>query len=151
MELNAVNPVTKTERASALSKSTQAGFNPLLGGLGVIAGKYKFITPNSENIFATKGVQSGNGNRYCLTLVAGSLIGAEDHNRTVSQTFGLRPVDKQMVVTVEQWMKIDANQTYDVIVNEKGRISKLDLVSEDSLVQSSEVTESKKKKVFSEL
>ena len=132
MELNTVITVTKADRNAAVQAMEASGFGALRSGLGVAPGKYKFVTPNSEAIFGTKPVESAKG-KFGLTLVAGTLTGAEASNSSVSLTYGLGATDKQMVITLDQWLAIEPNQTYDIVVNAQSRISSIALVSANVL------------------
>lgn len=130
----AIIAATKATMSTVLNSAEKAGFGGLRSGLGVMPGKYTFTTPNSENIFAIKALETKEQKKFALTLVAGTLAGAEDHNKDVKINYGLTEADKQMVLTVEQWTQIDPNQVYDVVVNDKSRIASI-------AVQSAEVLE----------
>lgn len=132
MELNAVVTVSKSERNAAVAAMETAGFGALRSGLGVAPGKYTFTTPNSEAIFGTKAVESAKG-KFGLTLVAGTLKGAEAHNSSVNVTYGLGATDKQMVITLDQWLAIEPNQSYEITVNAQSRIGSIALVSNQVL------------------
>lgn len=132
MEVNKVNKVSKANRSTAIAALETAGFAALRSGLGVMPGKYQFKTPDSEDIYGTKAVKSAKGS-FGLTLVAGTLTGNEDKNKSVSNTYGLADTDKQFIVTLDQFNTIEPNQTYDIIVGENGRISSLTLVSTEVL------------------
>ena len=134
MENNKVIPTNKAGRAAVVTAMETAGFAALRSGLGVIPGKYTFSTPDNENIYGVKPVQSAKG-KFGLTLVAGTLKGAEDKNKAVNNTYGLGDTDKQFVVTLDQFQAIEPNQVYDVVVGENGRISSLVLASTEVLAE----------------
>lgn len=135
MENNAIISVSKADRAAKIKEMETAGFSALRSGLGVPAGKYKFTTPNNEAIYALKPITAGSGQKYGLTLIAGTLIGQEEHNKSVNNVYGLTATDKQFVVTVDQFNAIDPNQSYDVVINEKSRIQTLVLSSVEVLAE----------------
>lgn len=132
MESNSIQVTNKTGRNAAVVAMEQSGFAALRSGLGVMPGKYSFSTPNSEEIYATKPIESAKG-KFGLTLVSGTLKGADDHNKETNLSFGLTPADKQLVVTYDQWLQIEPNQAYDVVVNDKGRIASITLASAEVL------------------
>lgn len=135
MENNTIISVSKADRAAKIKEMETAGFGALRSGLGVPAGKYKFTTPNNEAIYALKPITAGSGQKYGLTLVAGTLIGQEDVNKSVNNVYGLTATDKQFVVTVDQFNAIEPNQTYDIVINEKSRIQSLALASVEVLAE----------------
>lgn len=127
----------KSEISAKVAEMEKAGFPALRSGLGVPAGKYQFSTPNSESIYATKPIESAKG-KFGLTLVAGTLKGFDESNKSVQDvniTFGLTAADKQFVVTLDQLQAIDPNQTYDVVINDKGRIASIVLASKEVLTE----------------
>jgi hypothetical protein len=139
------------KKNEAIAKLTaleaQGDVRTLRSGLGLAPGAYKFKTPASEDIFHVKEVVSGKGEKWAITLVAGTV----SNSAGFSKTFGLGDKDPQMGVTVDQWQGIDPNQEYNLIINEKGRVQSLLLASNDEIVSSSEVitgsTKSKNKVV----
>lgn len=132
MEANSILVVAKSGRNAAVKAMEDSGFAALRSGLGVAPGKYKFVTPASENIYAVKPIESAKG-KFGLTLVAGTLTGAEDHNKEVNNVYGLTASDKQFVVTKDQWDAIEPNQTYEIVVNDKSRIQSIALASVEVL------------------
>lgn len=126
----------KSEQASELAKvESNPNVKTLRSGLGLAPGNYTFKTPNAEDIFAIKEVRSGKGEDWAITLVAGTV----SNDKGFSKTYGLGERDNQLGVTVDQWLGIDPNQEYDMIINEKGRVQSLLLASRDEIVSSSEV------------
>lgn len=113
---------------AALTSAEAAGARTLRSGLGLAPGAYKFKTPNSEDIFHVKEVVSGKGEKWAITLVAGTVS-----NEHMSKTFGLGDKDPQMGLTVDQWQGIDPNQEYDLIINDKGRVQSIVLASAEVL------------------
>jgi len=132
MENNQIVIATKADRTKLVAEMEKAGFAALRSGLGVSPGKYVFTTPNSESIYATKPIESAKG-KFGLTLVAGVLKGSEAHNSDVNNTYGLTAADKQFVVTLDQFLAIEPNQSYEVVINDKSRIASMTLVSEETL------------------
>jgi len=133
MNANEITVASRSNRNAAVAAMETAGFGALRSGLGVAPGKYIFKTPNSEDIYATKPVQSAKG-KFGLTLVSGTLTGSEAHNKDVNNAYGLTSSDKQFIVTMDQWLAIEPNQAYEVVVNDKSRIASITLVSEEALV-----------------
>lgn len=125
MVLNEITIIGNAKKANGLKALDKAGFAPLRSGLGVPAGKYIFTSAKGDKVFAIKPVQSAAGKQYGLTLVAGTLKGIDENNKHVSEVFGLTSVDKQMVVTADQWNNIEPNKAYEVTVSEKSRIESI--------------------------
>jgi hypothetical protein len=137
----------KAEQAKELAAVEAKGFSALRAGLGLASGNYTLTTPNSEDIFGIKEVTSAkDGKGYALTMVAGTVTGADDANTHVSTVFGLGDKDRQLVVTVDQWQAIDPNQSYTMVVNDKGRIASISLVSEEEIVSTSDVVTTKNRR-----
>lgn len=130
---NQIQVISKAGRNAAVAAMETAGFAALRSGLGVSPGKYQFTTPNNENIYATKPIESAKG-KFGLTLVSGTLKGAEEHNKDVNNVYGLTSSDKQFVVTLDQFLAIEPNQSYEVVINDKSRIASMTLVSAETLV-----------------
>lgn len=127
------------KKNEAIAKLTaleaQGDVRTLRSGLGLAPGEYTFKTPASEDIFHVKEVVSGKGEKWAITLVAGTV----SNKAGFTKTFGLGDKDAQMGVSVDQWQGIDPNQEYDLLINEKGRVQSLLLASSDEIVSSSEV------------
>ena len=117
---------TKATLAASLQTANSNGYAPIVDGLGVMAGKYKFTTSPSEEIFAIKLVEAkSTGLKYALTMVAGNLVGAEESNASVNVPFGTGATDKQFVVSATACLQLKPNQAYDVIVDERARVKSI--------------------------
>lgn len=147
---NEIKVLNKADRLNGVKALESAGFPALRSGLGVANGKYSFITPNNEQIYATKAISTAKGN-FGLTLVAGTLKGIEADNRDINITYGLSTTDKQFVVTYDHFMVIEPNQSYSVEVF-NGRVKSLFMVEADNIIDTSAViTKSKKLKATLEV
>ena len=147
---NEIKVLNKADRMSGVKALESAGFPALRSGLGVPNGKYFFITPNSEQIYATKAISTAKGN-FGLTLVAGTLTGTDSENKDVNITYGLSITDKQFVVTYDHFMVIEPNQSYNVEVL-NGRVKSLFMAEVDNIINTSTViTKSKKQKATLEI
>ena len=129
-----VDALGRKAMISGISKSL--GANPITSGVGVQPGKYKFITPPTALIFGCKPVDSTKG-KFNLTFVAGTLCGIETDNKSIEKTFDL---EKQLfVIPLNDWEKILPNQRYEVLINDRGRVATLAILSNTDIVNSSEV------------
>jgi len=139
--------INSVDRRDALAESKNRGFNAIMSGLGLPAGKYHLMTASGDAIFAIKEVQSNStGQKFALTLVAGVVRGAEESNSLEEKVFGVGPTDAQLTVTADQWLLISPNTKYDIeIVN--GRVKTLKAYEANNIVDSSEVVTKKKKSV----
>lgn len=119
---------TKAQKAEMVAALDRDGFAPLRSGLGVPPGKYQFTSGNAEVIFAIKPIETAKG-KFGLTLIAGTLKGAEPTTQHINNVYGLESTDKQMVVTLDQFMGVEQNQTYNVTVGANFRIADFVLAS----------------------
>lgn len=139
--------INSVDRRDALAESKNRGFNAIMSGLGLPAGKYHLMTASGDAIFAIKEVQSNStGNKFAITLVAGVVRGAEETNSSEEKVFGIGPMDAQLAVTADHWLHIKPNNKYEIeIVN--GRVKTLKEHTMDNIVEASEVVTKKKKSV----
>lgn len=130
--------ISASEKESKLVELAKANYNPISNGLGLPAGKYTFVTENSEDIFAVRPITAkpkGNeteGRKYALTMVAGVMTGDDEKTAGLRKVFGLKDTDAQLVVTADQWAIIQPNASYTVVIGENGRVASVTAKSSNS-------------------
>jgi hypothetical protein len=117
--MSEIKIVTALQRKAGLTSMDKAQFKTIRSGQ--IPGKYVFVT-GSGSIYGLKPITANNGKKWGLTIVAGVLTGSEPATSHVNESFGLGDMDAQLVFTADQFLSINENQTYDLVINEKGRV-----------------------------
>lgn len=139
--------VSFSEKNDALNAMVKNGYSPLQSGLGVPAGTYKFMTDAKQDIYGIRPVTAkASGIKFGLTLIAGTLEGADAKTQGILKQFGLSSSEAQMVVTADQWNTIKPDSAYTMVINEKGRVDSVTSLSEILVSEDQVITKPKKQK-----
>ena len=117
--------MNKSQLTTELKASNAKGFNSIVNGLGLMPGKYIFTTAPAEDIFGIKEVVGKDDRKWALTMVAGTLKGAEESNASVNNSYGIGDTDRQFVVTADTCLQLKPDQSYDVVINDKFKVGSI--------------------------